>query len=412
MPKQTAKTGGLAAKYADKGRKAVASHREDETKYQAGMGLPAGIEDGLAQLTKCYFGVYEKGDGLVGEYYFRAEGTIIEPKSHNGVKVEGRMTSLMEPMCDTPTRSRKTIDDHVAWVLNEMRKLGLDTRNLQFDDLETAAAQLQEAAPLFSFRTWAGAKDEIVQKDGKWFVFNNGKQKAGPYSNETALKGANPYAGQEPRVNEVWNGVASDQTPPAANAASDSVQDDTAPADESTGGELPDDLDALGELADGGSTDAQTKITELARGAGLNDEVVENAENWTAAAESVKAAVAKAAGGGKGGDDDLAALGEAADSGDAAAQKKLTALAKAKDIDPDSIETWAEVATMLADGDGESDWTPTKGQMYLYKPKGAKKAVEYEVTAVFDAKQTANLRNVTTGESLKGIPWADFDPNK
>lgn len=432
MPKQTAKTGGLAAKYADKGRKAVAEHRTDETKYSTGGNLPSGIEDGLAQLTKCYFAQYEQGDGLKGEYYFRAEGTILEPKVFTDAKgnthrLQGKMTSIMEPLCDTPTRSRPTTADHVAWVLNEMRKLGLPTKDLTFDDLETAAAQLQEAAPLFSFRTWDGGKDEIVQQNGQWYVQKNGKTTAGPFRNEAALKAAKPYAGKEPMVNQVWNGVVSDQTVP--DESSNAVQDDTAsssappndpPEDTSTAaaGELPDDLDELAEIADGNSDDADAaakKIVELGNAAGLSDDVIENTENWTAAAELVKKASKKPAGGkaaAASGGDGLTALGEAADEQDAAAIKKLTALAKAKDIDPDTIETWAEVATLLAEASGGGDaFVPKVKEMYLYKPKGAKKAVEHEVTAVFDAKQTANLKNINTGESLKGVAWADFDPN-
>lgn len=430
MPKQTAKTGGLAAKYADKGRKAVAEHRTDETKYSTGGNLPSGIEDGLAQLTKCYFAQYEQGDGLKGEYYFRAEGTILEPKTFTDAKgnthrLQGKMTSIMEPLCDTPTRSRPTTADHVAWVLNEMRKLGLPTKDLTFDDLETAAAQLQEAAPLFSFRTWDGGKDEIVQQNGQWYVQKNGKTTAGPFRNEAALKAAKPYAGKEPMVNQVWNGVVSDQTVP--DESSNAVQDDTASSsapttnDEQQGtGPLvseTDDLDILAELADGNSDqaeDAAKKIVELGNAANLSDDVLENTENWTAAAELVKKAIAKPAGKkpAASGGDDLTALGEAADNADSAAIKKLTALAKAKDIDPDTIETWAEVATLLAEASGGGDaFVPKVKEMYLYKPKGAKKAVEHEVTAVFDAKQTANLKNINTGESLKGVAWADFDPN-
>ena len=149
------KKSSLAAKLGERGAKAVEAHRDDETRLGAGSRLPDGIEGGVARLVDCRFGQYEKGDNK-GEFFFIARGVVLRPKDHNGVAVEGMHTQIMEPLCDTPKRSRSGVDDHVEWVLNEMRKLGADTSEADVDDLEQMAADLKEASPTFRFRTWKG----------------------------------------------------------------------------------------------------------------------------------------------------------------------------------------------------------------------------------------------------------------
>ena len=41
----------------------------------------------------------------------------------------------------------------------------------------------------------------------------------------------------------------------------------------------------------------------------------------------------------------------------------------------------------------------------MFRPKGARKDVEVEVTAVFAGKQTCNLKRLDDGKVYKGIPW-------
>ena len=156
MAKQTLKS-GLVGKLGAKLSKAVEAHKGDETKFSGGGGdLPGGIENGIAQLVLCKFGVYEKGE-FEGEYYWMAQGVVVSPKKHAGIVIEGLRTSIgPEAICDTPNKARKTTEEHVAWVLNEMRKLGVDTSELSGDDLESTAEALQELGPHFRFRTWQG----------------------------------------------------------------------------------------------------------------------------------------------------------------------------------------------------------------------------------------------------------------
>ena len=234
---------GLAAKLGESGREAFETHKGDETVYSGGGELPAGIEGGIAQLVDCKFGVYEKGDNK-GQYYFYASGVVLEPKTHGGVRVEGMRTKLgPEPLCDTPQKkSRPTLADHFKWVLNEMRKLGVDTKGVGYEDVETVAAALKESGPYFRFRTWKG--DPTPE-----------------YPN--------------PRTNEIWNGVV-DYDPEASGSGDEVVEhagDEGATADEGQDEAPFDDavdLAALGAAADAEDADAQAQLTVLALEAGFD----------------------------------------------------------------------------------------------------------------------------------------------
>jgi hypothetical protein len=54
-------------------------------------------------------------------------------------------------------------------------------------------------------------------------------------------------------------------------------------------------------------------------------------------------------------EEDLEVLGEAADEDDKAAQKRLTALAKEAEVDPNDYDTWAELAEYLGSEEEEAE---------------------------------------------------------
>lgn len=129
-------------------------------------------------------------------------------------------------------------------------------------------------------------------------------------------------------------------------------------------GEEEVDLATLAEAADEGDDDATTALYEWAA---ENTEVnPDEYQTWVEWAEVVAAE--------QGGDEseaedetDWAALGEAADEGDDDAVAQLTAAAEEAGIDPDEIDTWAEVAEQLAgasegeDGEVEIDLDTLNG---------------------------------------------------
>jgi len=246
MAKKT-KTLDLVAKLGTKGKKAFNAHRGDETTFNTGGNLPEGIEGGIAQLVECKFDSYSKGD-MVGEPYFIASGVVVEPEEHEGRKVVGLRTMIMEPLCDTSRRTRQDVDDHMEWVLNQLRMLGVDTEGIDYSDVQDVVAALKEDGPYFRFRTWKGEATED---------FPN------------------------PRVNHQWDGVVEYEAgednqvddksaPKQRKSAKSKAAEDDGPSHEE---EL--DLSELGELADADDEEAQAKLTELAEAQGFDVETVE-----------------------------------------------------------------------------------------------------------------------------------------
>lgn len=264
MAKKT-RQGGLLAKLGASAKKAFDAHKGDETDFGGGGDLPEGIDGGVAQLVECKFDTYKKGK-TEGEYFFYAAGIVKTPTVHNGIRVEGLRTQVgPEPMCATPDRSRKTIEEHLDWVLNELRKLGVDTAEMDLDDLETTCEALKEDQPFFRFRTWKG--DPTDQ-------FPN------------------------PRVNHQWKGVCEFDEEATAEEA---VEDETDEAEEEAEEEEPEeeeaeeeeegeeageaeDLEALGEAADADDEDAQVRLTELAEGQGIT---TDDYETWAEVAAAL-----------------------------------------------------------------------------------------------------------------------------
>lgn len=132
--------------------KAFDAHKADETVLGGGGDLPAGIEGGIAQLTTAKLDVHSQDvKENKGEPYLMLAGIVKKPDEHVGSRV-----NILIGLYDKP-RSKKTFEDQVATALNEMRKLGVDTSQLGgIDDWEDALAVLEQEAPFFRFRTWAG----------------------------------------------------------------------------------------------------------------------------------------------------------------------------------------------------------------------------------------------------------------
>lgn len=258
-------TGGLTAKLGARLAKAHEDHKADETQW-GNAELPAGIERGVAQLKEVKFDTFKNGD-MTGQYYFMAYGIVKMPTEVNGLPVEGLRTQIgPEPLCDTPTRSRKTLEDHVGWVYNELRKLGVDTSKIDHTQLEDVAQALTEARPHFAFRTWKGKK----QTTG-------------------------PYAGQEPRTQHDWLGAVDynddhdpaagvdDHTPPAPGKPLTAKPADPDPADLDSG-----DIESLARKAEGGDEKAADLLTEMAVKAGYSEEDVLATKTWDEVVEMIK----------------------------------------------------------------------------------------------------------------------------
>lgn len=340
MPKSKTSS-SILSKLGPAGKKAFSSHRSDETDYGSGGSLPAGIDDGIAQLVDCDVRLYKTGK-LQGKPFFYAAGSIVHPKAtESGYPLEGKRTSIMEPLCDTPESKgkRKTLSDHMAWVLNELRKLGLDTKEVDYDTLEAAMASLVEEGVTFAFRTWKGSATP---------------QFPDPQVQET-WEGAVDYETEE--TEEVEDSSEEEEEPEAEEEEeTEEEAEEEAEEEPEAEEEDGDDILALGQAADAEDEEAAAKLEQLALAAGYEQSAIDEAESWVAIAESL-----------------LAEGGATEEEGDATGE------------DP--------------------DWEPQKEDVYLYKAKGKRKATEHEVTAVFPGKKTVNLRNLDDGKIFKGVPW-------
>ena len=251
---------------------AVKKHRSTPVENKGQVELPHGIEGGIAKLVDCKFGIYKSGK-MEGEFYFLARGIVVSPKLHEGMPVEGLSTMIMEPVCDTPTYSRKTIDDHVKWVLNELKKLGADTAEISAEELETLVGVLKDSQPYFRFRTWRGEATEAfpnprTQHQWQGHIPN--------YSPEVVDDVQEEDDEEAPEAFE----TESDPTPaPAKKTQQGGTQSTTEP-----------DLSLvmeLAELADADDEDAAEQLTELADQLGMSDEEKEEFDTWTEMAEEM-----------------------------------------------------------------------------------------------------------------------------
>lgn len=345
MPVQKS-SGGLANRFA----KRKGQDLPDDV-LGGGGNVPAGIEGGVCTLTKLVIDKYKKGTNE-GKEYLMISGVVTSPTEFQGQHIAGMQVNIMEPLFDTPTRSRKTEAEHTDWARAVIKDLGVDLDDFAKPDEAIADGTVQAALIAanvgFRFRSWKG---------------------------EPATAG--PYKGKDPMTNYQYRGSTSSD-PSASNGSY--VQDDTdgaAPADEEAAAEVEgDELDALAEAAPG-DPKVQAKLYKLAMDAGVSEEEFGEAD-WDAVPDLIRNAQGGAAGGeaaepsigevynykAKGAKnateheivaasaDDVTALGEKGDEEDEDAQNLLRELGEAFKVDePDTWAEWAEgiVAEMKDD---------------------------------------------------------------
>ena len=335
--------GGLGSKIKPAAKKAFKEQVKKPVSQDQGQQLPPGIENGVAKLTKCGFGIYKKGDGLIGEYFYGANAVVVEPLEHDDVKVAGMQFNKTEPVCDTPNWTTATQEEHLDNIQDSMKKLGADMSEASTDDLEEIAKDLQESDIYFRFRTWRGSPTQ-------------------EYPN--------------PKTREVWGQFIADYEP-EDNENDDDVVDET--EDEAEEEEVEDeteeeeeteevDLAALTEQADSegdDATEAGEQITKIALAAGIKEAFINKAESWAAVVEAIPSE------------------DEAEEEEDEEEELELT--------------------------EDEEEFVPSKSDVYLYKPKGKRKAVECEVTAVIKTKKVCNLKNLDDNSVYKSVPWDQLD---
>ena len=278
--------------------KAHATHATAETTFSNFGDPPAGIDNGVARLVECKFDEYKEGDNK-GQPYFYAAGVIVSPKEHGGVPCDGLRVSIMCPLHDTPNRtSRKTFEDHLGWVYNELRKLGVDTTQLDPADLESTAEALKQSAPFFRFRTWKGKAtpqfpDPRTNTDfcGAIPDYEPADADDGVDDGTTAPAPASPRAAAPPAA--AAKPATAAKPAPAASNGKPSTKPRPAPTKQpepEPAGDYSDDGD-LDSLAERAADDpaAQAQLKELAMAQGHAEEDVDAADSWADVVEMIKA---------------------------------------------------------------------------------------------------------------------------
>lgn len=296
MPAKATKS-GLISKYGDRLRKAVKDHAGDEINYGF-QRLPGGITNGIAQLTECGFKQVEAGKQNAGEYYFRAAGVVLEPEEVEGKngpeRVKGRTTSIIRMVCDTKDRNgnvTQTLDDNVAWILNEMRKLGADIDEDSADLMEEVAAALQEAKPYFRFRTTESPATPQFPNPRVWENWD-GTKGLEDYEPEEADdvddRTEEPAAKSPPKT----------QSGPTRRPTAKQPDPEPEPAPEYDDAS---DIDSLLARANDDDADAQEKLLDLAKAQGHDEADLQRIDTWDGVADLLRGGGEDGESGGEGG---------------------------------------------------------------------------------------------------------------
>lgn len=254
------------------GKSLVEMHNElkdSEITYSNFGDLPGGIENGRAQLVDAHFGEFKDGDNK-GKLFFMAQGivvspkTIMDPATGEEVEVAGKYTKIgPEALCETPNArgKRKTLKAHMAWLYNELGKLGVNRAAINPQKFEETLALLVKAGPIFKFRTWKGQATE---------EFPN------------------------PKVTHFWDGLAKasengEAAPAVDDTTAEATNEEETPvsADEPQQFDETNDLSGLAEKAEAGNVKARKELADAAIAAGYTQDDVENADNWAAVVEMV-----------------------------------------------------------------------------------------------------------------------------
>lgn len=329
-------------------KKAIKRHAKDETKFGF-VDLPGGLV-GFAQLQKLYFKEYETGDNK-GQPYMRGEAVVVEITT--GDKRNVGLTTKIGPIgiCATGKgENAKTFEDNVAKVLNELRKLGADPDQLLAvaDDLsllENITADLVKEGVYTRFKT---EKGKATKEYPTPRVFENWLGVVADYSPPDATEGA------------VEEEAAGEEKADVVEGAEETTEDPT-PDEEQADDEEKDDLDEQAEKADAKDKKAQAVLKKTAVDLGIDADEVDGADDWAAVAQMIR---------------------------DKRAEESPNEAAE--EPDPDPVQKYE----------------PTKGDAVKYRGPKDKKAVEFEVTAVYSKSKKVDLKDLDTKKRVeKGVAW-------
>lgn len=269
--------------------------------------LPGGIRNGIARLVQCKIVKIAAGKKNAGKLMFFASGSVFEPKVHEGITTKGKFTQISEPLFDTPTRTRKTVKEHIKAMYEVLVLLGLKVDTLKPDLVELAMQNLKNKHPYFQFRTWKPPMATEGQYKGKetmtmhfWDGFveytpspeekanamQPGKEPEQEIPDHLLDPDASPEMTTGEAINTTANGVhtevASAVAPTTANGTSTELIDPDA-VDQS-------DIDSLAKRADEKQDlVAMTMLIEQAQGLGIDQKIIDTAETFAILVQHMRA---------------------------------------------------------------------------------------------------------------------------
>ena len=297
---------GLASKLGARLQAGVQAHINDEVKFSNFGDLPGGISGGVAKLVECKITTIAEGKDHAGDYMFFARGVVVAPLTFtdpqgNVHHVQGKGTMISCPLYDTPERkSRQTVEDHIGWVMNEMRKLGgQDIIEAAGGDLERAAEILKGAGIYFKFRTWQGKPSKEYPEprvnhdwEGGIEYTEEDPDPAAAVEDNTPAQPAKPA---QPAARAAAKPHANGAKPPAALPSASSLRKPAAPPPPPPAEEFnefavptPAELKALVAKAGKGDGPSEQRLMELAQTAGYSEQEALDATDWNAVAEMIR----------------------------------------------------------------------------------------------------------------------------
>lgn len=335
----------------------------EETQYSKFGDLPGGIKNGIALLTECKIGQYEKGDNE-GEYFFYAHASVVHPVKHAGIKIKGKLTKIgPEALCETKKQDGTVVTkkEHMSKFANELRKLGVKTENLTPQKVVPAMNALLKKEVYFRFDT----------------------------------RGWTPPNSDTERVFHEWNGrLEADEMEDLQKL----LKEQESGVDEDTGeGPLSDvEIEELVEKAKENDGPAKKELERRAVAAGYSSDEVQDADDW----------------------DDVASMIDNPKKKDKKKpSKKKPAKKKEPEPEPEEEEEQDEEEQEDEDeGEEESEDEDTDeddgawnvGDTVKFKPpkRGGgylKKPADCEVMEIDEEKETCTLKNLSTDKLYKGV---------
>jgi hypothetical protein len=266
------------------------------------------IRNGVARLVQCKIMEVAKGKKNEGKLMFYAAGTVLAPEYVDGYKTRGKFTKITEPIYDTPTRTRKTVNDHIKWIYELLEGLGMKTAELSPDRVEDGIRALLLRKPTFEFRVWhppmqtegpyAGKKSQPMHF---WYGLTDYKppvQTNGAMKDETEnIKAEDAPPPPDEPDNEPEHNVTQTQEPSAfektigtkVEPSTNGVQSNTTVQEVDPANLDKSDIDSLAKRAeDNRDLQAAVSLQEMAVSAGISQEEINQAKSWYEVVDKIK----------------------------------------------------------------------------------------------------------------------------